>query len=802
MKDDAIPSSPDPENQGQSANLGNESVPEPNPIPPERKPEEPKRENPTKVKPSPKKGTSPPVAVTPPGSEPTDEERKKIVSAYRRILRSAAEVLKPGDIPQIKKAFELAMAAHGGVRRKSGELYIFHPLEVARICVEEIGLGATSIICALLHDVVEDTDYSLADIEGMFGTKVAKIIDGLTKIQVKAIKLGEQNASEQAENYKKMLLTISEDIRVVLVKIADRLHNMRTLDSMTREKQLKIKSETEFIYAPLAHRFGLYNIKSELEDLCLKFSDEEAYNTIVQNIKKTEHARKRFVKEFVRPIEEKLLNHGFKFTIKHRVKAVHSIYAKMKKQNISFDEVFDLFAIRIIVDEPEPEKEKSDCWYIYSVITDFYTPNHTRMRDWVSTPKSNGYESLHITVMGPVGQQVEVQIRTTRMDAIAEKGVAAHWKYKQRQSGGTMEQGIEEWLKKVRETLESKDLNALEFVDNFRRDLFADEVFVFTPKGDLRKFPAGATVLDFAFDIHTEVGMRCAGAKVNGQMVPFSQVLRNGDQVEIITSNKARVGEAWLRYVTTSRARAKIKEFLREESRRLNLGAGKEIVLRKLAQLGLEPTPQVYTELMQYFGLKTEADLLIQIGKGQIDHTEIKRAFEPKAKAEVKEPIQEVKPPARPEKKPNNEIIIGGKDDRIQYTLSSCCNPIPGDEIFGITSVSRGIRIHRASCPNAVNIMARYGNRIVPVKWASATEVEFDVSIQIMGTDRMGLVSDVTKVISNLLKINIISLSFDTKAGVFEGNITLAVRDSAQLDKMLEQLNSIEGVVRVIRQNL
>jgi GTP pyrophosphokinase len=739
------------------------------------------------------------MAKLPPNQEISEEERRSILRQYSRILRSARPVLKDDDAKRIKRAFALAMEAHAGVRRKSGELYIFHPLEVARIVVEEMSLGATSIICALLHDVVEDTEWELKDIEEQFGVKVRKIIDGLTKIKGAIIESG---SSEQAENYKKMILTISEDIRVVLVKIADRLHNMRTLDSMPTEKQYKIAAETNFIYAPLAHRLGLYTIKSELEDLCLKFSDRLTYQEIIRKIKRTEPARNRFVKEFVKPIEDALRKHNLACTIKHRLKSVHSIYNKIKKQDVTFEEVYDLFAIRIILNSP-PEREKQDCWSAYSIVTDFYQPNPSRLRDWVSLPKTNGYESLHTTVMSSIGQWVEVQIRTVRMDEIAEKGLAAHWKYKQHRAGGiSIEQGIEEWLKRVRETLENKDIGALEFVEDFRRNLFSEEVFVFTPRGELRSFPSGATVLDFAFDIHTEVGAHCMGAKVNQRLVPFNHPLRSGDQVEILTHSKPRANEGWLKFVTTTKARVKIKEYLKEERRKV-INEGKEVVYRKLRQMKIDPSHQVYAQMVAYFNLKSEPELFYQVGKGMIDHKLIKKFNElaTPSKPVVGAPATE---PSKPKpSKPNNDyLMIGGTNDNIKYELSKCCEPIPGDEIFGVTTTSKGIKIHRASCPNAANILAKFGNRIVRVKWASETVEEFDANIRVIGSDRMGLVSDVTRLISAQLKVNIVALSFDTRAGVFEGNITLAVRDSDQLEKMIAELSGIDGVVSVTRYHL
>ncbi len=732
--------------------------------------------------------------------ERNEKERKEILRRYRLILRHARERIKDDDAKKIKKAFEIAYEAHKDVRRKSGEPYIYHPLEVARIVVDEMGLGTTSIVCALLHDVVEDTEIELKDIEGQFGTKISKIIDGLTKIK----DASDKSLSMQAENFKKMLLTISEDIRVVFIKIADRLHNMRTLDSMPRDKQLKIKSETEYVYAPLAHRLGLYSIKSELEDLCLKFSDGNAYADIEEKIRKTQPARDRFIKDFIKPIDDALKKQEFNFTIKSRLKSIFSIWNKMHKQGVAFDDVFDLFAIRVIVDVPI-EEEKAACWRIYSTITDFYQPNPNRLRDWISFPKSTGYESLHVTVMSSIGQWVEVQIRTKRMDEIAEMGLAAHWKYKERNGINTHDSGIEEWLKKVRESLEQKDVTALEFLDEFRRNLFTEEVFVFTPKGDLKTLQMGATILDFAFEIHTEVGAKCLGAKVNQRLVPLNYRLKSGDQVEILTSTKIKANEDWLKLVVTTKARNKIKEYIKDGKKDI-IRDGKEIVLRKLKQMKLTLTHEILAQMIDYFNVKSEPEFFYAVGKGSIDHTLIKK-FQEKAEAEKQVKLSEnsnselLKADKKPQKKEIKEIIIGGQNDRIEYSLSQCCNPIPGDEIFGIVTVSKGIKIHRTSCPNAVDIMASFGDRIIKARWIDDKSQVFDVTLKIIGTDRVGLVSDVTRVISNQLKVNITSLAFEVHSGMFEGAISLSVYDTKQADEMTEQLGKIEGVVNVTRYN-
>ncbi|MEN7548668.1 bifunctional (p)ppGpp synthetase/guanosine-3',5'-bis(diphosphate) 3'-pyrophosphohydrolase [Rapidithrix thailandica] len=728
-----------------------------------------------------------------------EQENKTLLRKYRALLRKAKPLLKnyEEDSKQIRKAFKFAVDAHKDMRRKSGEPYIYHPLDVATIVVEEIGLGKTSIIAALLHDVVEDTEWELKDIEERFGTKVAKIIDGLTKISATASK----GRSLQAENFRKMLLTISEDIRVVLVKIADRLHNMRTLDSMPKDKQLKIKSETEYIYAPLAHRLGLYNIKSELEDLCLKYSDRSVYDEITEKIEQTQTVRNRFIQNFIKPIRADLKRQGFEFKIKSRTKSIRSIYNKMKRQGVSFEQVYDLFAIRIIFQSIR-EVEKTGCWKIYSVVTDHYTPNVNRLRDWISVPKANGYESLHTTVMGPKGQWVEVQIRSERMDEIAEKGYAAHWKYKDN-SNDKGDQGIEGWLNRVRQLLEDNNTSAIEFLDDFRANLFNKEVFTFTPKGDLKVFPGGATVLDFAFEIHTEVGARCLGAKINGRLVPLNYKLQNGDQVEILTSNKPKANEDWFKFVTTGKARSKIKEYLKEDKKRI-ASMGKEIVARKLKHLKLPMNDQVVRQMMEYFNLKTETEFYFQVGEGIIEHNQLKRFQEKKKKQDNTPKIRptdakEFKQKIREIRKGEDELVIGEDIDNVDYSLAPCCNPIPGDDIFGFTTVSSGIKIHRTNCPNAVAMMANYGYRIIKARWSSLQDKQFDVHINIEGTDRMGIVNDVTRIISSQMRVNIKSIRFETRNSIFEGDISLLVHDTKEVSRIAKLLEGIEGVIKVKR---
>ena len=727
--------------------------------------------------------------------EELEEERKEIIRRYRKLLRKAKPVLREGDAKLIKKAFYTSMEAHRGMRRKSGEPYIFHPLEVAEICVTEIGLGTTSIISALLHDVVEDTEYNLDDIKRLFGEKVATIIDGLTKISG----VFEQGSSQQAENFRKMLLTLSDDVRVILIKLADRLHNMRTLQSMPRNKQLKIANETIYLYAPLAHRLGLYAFKSELEDLYLKYSEPEVYDEIAAKIMGATEARNKFIRNFTKPIKDRLNSLNIKYEIKGRPKSIHSIWNKMKKQDIPFEEVYDLFAIRIILNVKYRE-EKAYCWQVYSLVTDQYQPNPDRLRDWISIPKANGYESLHTTVMSPSGKWVEVQIRTKRMDEIAEKGYAAHWKYKDGKTSD--ETGLEMWITKVREILEQNDGNAIEFVDDFRSNLYSDEVFVFTPKGDLKTLPQGATALDFAFDIHTEIGAHCLGAKVNQKLVPLNFELKNGDQVEILTSKKQKPNESWLQYVVSSKAKSKIKDVLKEE-RKTFIDEGREIIRRKLKQLKLSYSQAVLDEIVQYFNVKTATDLFYLVGVGKIDHSLIKsfhKASEKKDK-EVRD-AKAVEEKLKRVRKTDHDLLLLGEDlDIVDYKFAKCCNPIAGDDVFGFVTVSDGIKIHRTTCPNAAELLANYGYRIIKAKWASSRKHSFETTLAIIGTDRLGLVSDVSNIISEELKVNMRSLAINTEGGIFEGTIRLYVEDTSHLDLLVKKLEKVNGVVKVSRSN-
>lgn len=728
-----------------------------------------------------------------------EQEKKEIINHYRKLLRKAKPVLKDGDAKLIKKAFTIAAEAHKDMRRKSGEPYIFHPLAVAEICVEEIGLGTTSILAALMHDVVEDTDMELANIEKMFGKKVARIVDGLTKISG----VFEYGTSQQAENFRKMLFTLSEDVRVILIKLADRLHNMRTLESMPRNKQLKISSETIYLYAPLAHRLGLNAIKSELEDLYLRFTDQNNYNSIASKIDDTRAARNKFIKQFMQPIAEELTKQKIRCEVKGRPKSIYSIWNKMKRQNIPFEEVYDLFAIRIIIDAP-PEQEKPLCWQVYSIVTDFYTPNPDRLRDWVSTPKSNGYESLHTTVMAKNGQWVEVQIRTERMDDIAEKGYAAHWKYKE--ASTLNESNLEKWLARVRDTLEHNDHTALDFVDDFRGNLFTEEVFAFTPKGELKTLPSGATALDFAFEIHSQIGSKCIGAKINNRLVPINHVLKNGDQVEILTSSKQKPHEDWLRFVVSSKAKGHIKDSLKEEKKKAAI-EGKEIITRKLKQQKMEITQDVLEHMREYFNAKTHFDLYYKVGRGIVSTADIKRFAEHKPtspfRAKPAGPVTDAKVIEKELSKLKNRyddmLLIGEDMDVVDYKLAKCCTPIPGDEVFGFVTVNEGIKIHRTNCPNSAELMANHSNRVVKAKWTSQHEVAFLTGLKIKGTDRVGLINGVTKVISEELKVNMSSMSIHTDTGIFDGEIMLYVNDTRHLEHLIAKLEQVEGVVKVSR---
>lgn len=722
-----------------------------------------------------------------------EAENKEIRKRYRALLRACKPTLQRGDKQEIRKAFDLALESHKDMRRKSGEPYIYHPIAVAQIAAEEIGLGTTSIVCALLHDVVEDTSITLKEIEQQFGKKVARIIDGLTKISG----IFDTNSSIQAENFRKMLLTLADDVRVILIKLADRLHNMRTMEFMARHKQLKIASETNYLYAPLAHRLGLYAIKSELEDLSMKYTDPDTYKFIAKKLNEKKAEREKFVADFISPIKKILEEEGVKADVFGRPKSIHSIWNKMRKKSIPFEEVYDLFAIRIIIDTID-EKEKTECWKVYSIVTDLYRPNPDRLRDWVSSPKGNGYESLHTTLMGPRGQWVEVQIRTKRMNEIAEKGFAAHWKYKESNS----DSGLDQWIQKVRDVLSNPEPDALDFVDDFKMNLFSDEIFIFTPKGTLVQLPNNATALDFAFEIHTDIGATCIGAKVNHKLVPLSHPLHNGDQVEIITSSKQTPKEDWLSFVVTAKARSKIKSSMKEEKRRV-AEDGKEILERKLKTLKITYNTDNINKIANYFKYPSSQDLFYNVAKGNIDIKNLREyaATEKSEDANTNQFQSHVSGLVEKiNKKDVDTILIGDDMQQVDYTLAPCCNPIPGDDIFGFLTVNDGIKIHRTSCPNASKLMANYGYRILKARWSSSQRsTAFLTGLRIVGIDDVGLVNKITTVISHNFNVNIRSLSISSNEGIFEGNIMVFVNDISQLDNLINHVKGIAGITGVTR---
>jgi GTP pyrophosphokinase len=702
--------------------------------------------------------------------------------------------MQKGDKRMIRLAFDMALQSHQNMRRKSGEPYIYHPIAVAQIAAEEIGLGTTSIVCALLHDVVEDTDITLDDIEREFGKKVTKIIDGLTKISG----VFDYNSSLQAENFRKMLLTLADDVRVILIKLADRLHNMRTMEFMPRDKQLKISSETVYLYAPLAHRLGLYTLKSELEDLSMKYMEPVTYKFIAQQLNEKKAERENFVKDFIAPIKDILIEQGLDADVYGRPKSIHSIWSKMRKKNIPFDEVYDLFAIRIIL-KSKPENEKSDCWKAYSIVTDLYHPNPDRLRDWISSPRANGYESLHTTVMGPRGQWVEVQIRTTRMNEIAEKGFAAHWKYKEEPNNDS---GLDQWIQKVRELLSNPEANAFDFLDDFKMNLFSDEIFIFTPKGSLIQLPVNATALDFAFEIHTDIGASCIGAKVNYKLVPLSYKLQNGDQVEIITSSKQSPKEDWLNFVVTAKAKSKIKSSLKEEKRKIAEN-GKEILERKLKSLKVTYNSDNLYKLAYFFKLPSTLDLFFNVAQGKIDVKQLKEFATSEKIVENKPEKVEFVPNEQFNKKVKGDdsdtLLIGEDLQKLDYKLSACCNPIPGDDVFGFVTIGDGIKIHRTNCPNAAKLMANYGYRIVKAKWNSQKELAFLTGLHITGIDDVGLINKITTVISSDFKVNMRSITVDTDDGIFEGSIMVYVNNTKHLDNLIIKLREVPGVSSVTR---
>ena len=729
----------------------------------------------------------------------TAAENVQIAKAYKDLLRISYQKLTTADKKMIRLALDTAVDAHKDQRRKSGDPYILHPIAVAKIVADDIGLGAPSISAALLHDVVEDTNYTIDDIETIHGTQIAKIVDGLTKIS--SLKK-DKNVSLQAENFRKMLLTLNDDARVIIIKIADRLHNMQTMDVMPQHKQIKIASETLYIYAPLAHRIGMYNIKTELEDLGLKYTEPEVYNEIQQRVQENLDSQEQFIDRFIKLTKKHLRREGLSCKIEGRPKSIFSTRKKMISKNLDFDQIFDRYAIRIIY-KSDPQEEKFLAWKIYSVITDHFQPNPLRLRDWISAPKSTGYEALHITVMGPEGRWVEVQIRSQRMHEIAEKGYAAHFKYKH---GKQNERGLEVWLNRLREVLEQPNPDAVDFVKDFRLNLYASEIFVFTPEGDLKSLPQGATPVDFAFHIHTEIGMHTRGAKINGKIVPLSYRLRSGDQVEIITSEKSFPNPSWLDYVITSRARSRIRSFLREDKKQI-AQEGKEILRRKLKQLKIGFNDKTIDKLLTFYKLKTNLDLFYRVGIGTIDNAKLKKFsvdqnnrflnfFKRKTQTNTNHDFVEHDIITNK----YDQLVFGKTEEQLEYQLSPCCNPIAGDDVFGFVTVSDGVKVHKNECPNALTLRSNYAYRIVNAKWIDSSQNEFTAKLQLTGLDDLGLVNKVTQVISNTNNVNISQMSFDSNDGTFEGNILLKVKNTALLKKMIKQLQNINGVDKVVRE--
>ena len=731
-----------------------------------------------------------------------EEENKEIASRYKDLLKGTYEVLSISDKKLIRKAFEIAVDAHSEQRRKTGEPYIFHPIAVAKIVAMEIGLGATSIAAALLHDVVEDTVYTIDDMEQLFGETIARIVSGLTKIS----RLNkEQDASIQAENFRKMLLTLNDDVRVILIKIADRLHNMQTMDAMPAHKQVKIASETLYIYAPLAHRLGLYNIKTELEDLGLKYTEPEVFKDIVTKIKESKQEQQKYLETFAETLKEGLDKENFNYKVKGRFKSIYSIRRKMRKQNVTFEEVYDKYAIRIIY-TPTSDDDKFDAWKIYTIVTDYFKPNPTRLRDWISQPKTTGYEALHITVVGPDAQWVEVQIRSARMNEIAEKGYAAHFKYKQ---GGTNESGLETWLNRLKESLENQSLNAVDFVEEFKLNLYSKEIYVFTPKGELKSLPKDASALDFAFTIHTDVGLKCRGAKVNGKLVPLSHTSKSGDQIEVITTTNNKPNARWLDFVITARAKTKIRIALKDEEKLIS-EEGKAILTRKLRHLKIPFNEKTINELVSFFKIRTSFDLFFRVGNGAIDNTKLK-AFVAQRNSTIlnffKTKLRRA-PSHQQDSIDSNEItstydalVFGKEEEKLDYKLSQCCNPIPGDKVFGFLTINEGIKIHKKNCPNAILLQSNYAYRIMQAKWIDSTKQDFKVIIHISGADNSGIINSLTKIISGNIGVFINSINIAANEGVFDGKISLSVKNSGQLDKLMKNIRKVDGVKKVDRVN-
>ncbi|AZA74202.1 RelA/SpoT family protein [Chryseobacterium indoltheticum] len=728
-----------------------------------------------------------------------EQENKEISARYKDLISNTYRTLDEENNKLIRKAFDIALDAHKDQRRKSGEPYIYHPIAVAKIVATEIGLGASSIACALLHDVIEDSEYTYEDLKKIFGERIAGVVNGLTKISI----MNHQNISVQSENYRKLLLTLSEDFRVILIKIADRLHNMRTLESMAPDKQKKIASETVYIYAPMAHRLGLYNIKSELEDLSLKYNNPDIFNEITEKLELAKESRIRYIDEFTKEVSERLKDEGLNVSIKGRAKAISSIYRKMLKQGVSFEEVFDNYAIRIIY-KSDAKNEKFLAWKIYSIVTDVYHSNPSRMRDWITQPRSTGYESLHLTVLGPDKKWIEVQIRSERMDDIAEKGVAAHYKYKEGYKQSNDDRNFEKWVTEIRDVLEQQqNLTTSELLDNIKLNLYSKEVFVFTPKGEIKILPTNATALDFAFSVHSDLGMKCLGAKINGKLVPISYVLQNGDQVDILSSQNQKPKFDWLEFVVTSKAKSKIKSFLNSEKNSF-VEEGKEILQRKLRHAKINFNDEEINKLQKFFNLKTSQELFLKFQTNELDASSLRKYIESKnvfnnLLSRFKRSSNKNQHYEEP-KEINLDMIVFGKDEeKLNYSYAKCCTVIPGDKIFGFITISDGIKVHSDNCPNAINLRAQYDYRVIPAKWVNEESFKNRIKIEIEGLDRMGMINDITTVISGAMGMDMKSMSIESNNGIFTGNINLEVKHKGQLEETFKKLKAIDGISRIRR---
>lgn len=728
-----------------------------------------------------------------------EKENKEIAKQYKELLRISYQTLSDSDKKMIRLAFDMAVEAHSDQRRKSGEAYIFHPISVAKIVAHQIGLDATSICAALLHDVVEDTRYSLQDIERLLGVTVAKIVHGLTKIS--SLKK-DKNISLQAENFRKMLLTLNDDVRVIIIKIADRLHNMQTMDAMPEYKQVKIASETLYIYAPLAHRIGLYNVKTELEDLSLKYTEPQRFQSIKDKIEETKESQEAYIKSFSKFLSQELSKERFKFEIKGRSKSIYSIHRKMQTQSVPFEKIYDKFALRIIY-KANRNNEKFLAWKIYSIVTDHFTPNPTRLRDWISAPKSTGYEALHITVMGPSNKWIEIQIRSERMHEIAEKGYAAHYKYKQ---GDQKDIGIESWLNRLQEVLENNTGNAVDFVEDFKLNLYAKEIFVFTPKGDLKSLPQGATALDFAFFIHSEIGIKTRGVRVNDKLVPLSKVLKSGDQIEIITSDHIKPSSNWLDFVVTSRARSIIKSSINEE-KKAHAEEGKEILRRKLKPLKISLNDKTTQQMLHYFKFENSQDLFYRVGIGTLDNKKLKEfanEYHNTLLNFFKRRVRKNKPQIRSEEDKITEkfdkLVFGKEKEPLAHSFASCCHPIPGDAVFGFITVNEGIKVHHKECPNALSLQSNFAYRVIPAKWVDSSAEQYNAILKLSGIDKKGLVNEVTRMISNNTSVNINKINFDTEDSFFTGLIHVSVPNKNTLSKLVNTLSRVNGIDKIVRE--